>query len=188
MRGKRGPTLHYIHCTPYQVNNNNARMAWETGKCQDSKMHVKWTTIMKAQLVKHQSREEEVDTTTCDPVCVLSLSMIYGIPMRPETLFTSQRQCCHLLRFSNGPTRSMETPNWRTVMCQRLARQCLKAEQSPVNGFLIAMIINSSMKPLKSSVWYKQNIKRLQEAILCFQFHCESGLRVRQLCECKVML
>ena len=150
--------------------------------------YVKWTTIMKGWLVKHASAKDEVDTTTCDPVCVLSLGMIYGIPMRPETLFTSQRQCCHLLRFSNGPTRSMETPNWRTVMCQRLARQCLKAEQCPVNGFLIAMIINSSMKPLKSSVWYKQNIKRLQEAILCLQFHCESGLRVRQLCECKVML
>ena len=29
--------------------------------------------------VKHASAK--VDTTTCDPVCVLSLGMIYGIPM-----------------------------------------------------------------------------------------------------------
>ena len=33
----------------------------------------------------------------------------------PWSLFTfSQRQCRHLLRFSNGPTDSMETPNRRT--------------------------------------------------------------------------
>ena len=41
--------------------------------------------------MKHVSGKDEVNTTGWDPVCVLNLRMIYGIPMRRDPYSPSPR-------------------------------------------------------------------------------------------------
>ena len=87
----------------------------------------------KAKFVKHKSAKDEIDSRTCDPLCVLSFGMIYGIPRRriPYSPGT-QRQCWHLLRFSNGRDASMETPTWRPAMCQQRLESAWKQNKAPL--------------------------------------------------------
>ena len=95
--------------------------------------NVCWKAKTKTKFVKHKSAKDEIDSRTCDPLCVLSFGMIYGIPRRriPYSPGT-QRQCWHLLRFSNGREASMETPTWRPAMCQQRLESAWKQNKAPL--------------------------------------------------------
>ena len=72
------------------------------------------STGCEAQECKGWGRHQTVRPTVCsEPPHDLRHSYAPSILYSPE-----RRQCCHLLRFSNGPTSPMETPNRRTAMCQ----------------------------------------------------------------------